>query len=234
MFVTVPADRLEQARAAAAVMGDEIFTKLPFAGATKPMASTRVEMVLNRTWKPQLAVIGMDGYPLPENAGNVLLPYSTAMLSLRTPPTCDADAAVKALKRTLEADPPYGAEVSFEPLAGQSGWNAPSLTPWLEASLTRRFHGPFRQARGVHGRRRLDPLHGHAGQEVPQDPVRGDGGVGAGLQRPRPQRVPAHPVREEALGLHRGRAGGSCEGSTLDPEKNSHAELLALFCSSGR
>jgi acetylornithine deacetylase/succinyl-diaminopimelate desuccinylase-like protein len=100
------------------------------------MASTRVEMVLNRTWKPQLAVIGMDGYPLPENAGNVLLPYSTAMLSLRTPPTCDAGAAVKMLKRTLEADPPYGAEVTFEALAGQSGWNAPSLTPWLEASLT--------------------------------------------------------------------------------------------------
>ena len=136
LFVTVPADRVEQARAAAAILGDEIFTKLPFAGHTKPMATTRVEMVLNRTWKPQLAVIGMDGYPLPENAGNVLLPYSTAMLSLRTPPTCDAGAAVKMLKRALEADPPYGAEVSFEALAGQSGWNAPSLTPWLEASLT--------------------------------------------------------------------------------------------------
>ena len=135
LFVTVPADRLEQARAAASVMGDEIFSRLPFAGHTKPMASTRVEMVLNRTWKPQLAVIAMDGYPLPENAGNVLLPYSTAMLSLRTPPTCDAGAAVKMLKRALEADPPYGAEVSFEALAGQSGWNAPSLPPWLEASL---------------------------------------------------------------------------------------------------
>ena len=135
LFVTVPADRLEQARAAASILGDEVFTKLPFAGHTKPMATTRVEMVLNRTWKPQLAVIGMDGYPLPENAGNVLLPYSTAMLSLRTPPTCDASAAVKMLKRALEADPPYGAEVSFEALAGQSGWNAPSLTPWLETSL---------------------------------------------------------------------------------------------------
>jgi len=135
-FVTVPADRLEQARAAASILGDEIFTKLPFAGHTKPMATTRVEMILNRTWKPQLAVIGMDGCPLPQSAGNVLLPYTTAKLSLRTPPTCDAPAAVEALKRTLEADPPYGADVTFEAEAGQSGWNAPSLTPWLEASLT--------------------------------------------------------------------------------------------------
>jgi acetylornithine deacetylase/succinyl-diaminopimelate desuccinylase-like protein len=136
LFVTVPDDRLEQARAAASILGDEIFTKLPFAGRAKPMASTRVEMVLNRTWKPQLAVIGMEGYPLPQNAGNVLLPYTVAKLSMRTPPTCDAPAAVKALKRALEANPPYGAEVSFEAEAGQSGWNAPSLTPWLEVSLT--------------------------------------------------------------------------------------------------
>ncbi len=136
LFVAVPTDRLEQARAAASVLGDEIFTRLPFAGHTKPMGATRVEMILNRTWKPQLAVIGMDGCPPPESAGNVLLPFTTAKLSMRTPPTCDAPAAVKALKRKLEADPPYGAEVRFEAEAGQSGWNAPSLTPWLEASLT--------------------------------------------------------------------------------------------------
>ena len=134
-FVHVPADRLEQTRAAADILGDEIFTKLPFAGATRPMATTRVEMILNRTWKPQLAVVGMDGYPLPQNAGNVLLPFTTAKLSIRTPPTCDAAAAIKVLKHTLEADPPYGAEVRFDALAGQSGWNAPSLTPWLEASV---------------------------------------------------------------------------------------------------
>ena len=168
LFVAVPADRLEQARAAASVMGDEIFTKLPFAGLTKPMASTRVEMVLNRTWKPQLAVIGMDGYPLPENAGNVLLPYSTAMLSLRTPPTCDAGAAVKALKRTLEADPPYGAEVSFEPLAGQSGWNAPSLTPWLEASLTAASTAHFGKPVGFMGEGGSIPFMAMLGEKFPK------------------------------------------------------------------
>ena len=134
-FAEIPADRKAQARATAAILGDEVFTKMPFAGATKPMGTAPEDLILNRTWRPQLAVIGMDGYPLPENAGNVLLPYTVAKLSLRTPPTCDAEAAVETLRRVLEADPPYGAEVSFEAEAGQTGWNAPSLAPWLEASL---------------------------------------------------------------------------------------------------
>ena len=134
-FAEIPADRKAEARATAAILGDEVFTKMPFAGSTKPMGTAPEDLILNRTWRPQLAVIGMDGYPLPENAGNVLLPYTVAKLSLRTPPTCDAEGAVETLRRVLEADPPYGAEVSFEAEAGQTGWNAPSLAPWLEASL---------------------------------------------------------------------------------------------------
>jgi acetylornithine deacetylase/succinyl-diaminopimelate desuccinylase-like protein len=180
LFVTVPADRLEQARAAASVLGDEIFTRLPFAGSTKPMATTRVEMILNRTWKPQLAVIGMDGYPLPANAGSVLLPYSTAMLSLRTPPTCDAGTAVKALKRTLEADPPYGAEVSFEALAGQSGWNAPSLTPWLEASLTAASTAHFGKPVAYMGEGGSIPFMAMLGEKFPKTQFLVTGVLGPG------------------------------------------------------
>ncbi|MGC9955049.1 MAG: M20 family metallopeptidase [Rhizomicrobium sp.] len=168
LFVTVPADRVEQARAAASILGDEIFTKLPFAGHTGPMATTRVEMILNRSWKPQLAVIGMDGYPLPQNAGNVLLPYTTAKLSLRTPPTCDAPAAVTALKRTLEADPPYGADVAFEAEAGQSGWNAPSLTPWLEASLSAASNAHFGRPVAYMGEGGSIPFMAMLGKKFPK------------------------------------------------------------------
>jgi acetylornithine deacetylase/succinyl-diaminopimelate desuccinylase-like protein len=137
LLVPLPEERLEQARTAAQILGNEVYTKLPFTASTRPMAATTVEMILNRSWKPQLAVIGMEGYPLPEQAGNVLLPYSLAKLSLRTPPTCDAQAAVRALKRVLEADPPYGAEVAFEAEAGQTGWNAPSPPLWLQTALNK-------------------------------------------------------------------------------------------------
>ncbi len=167
-FVTVPDDRLAQARAAASILGDGVFTRLPFAGHTKPMATTREEMVLNRTWKPQLAVIGMDGYPQPANAGNVLLPFSTAKLSLRTPPTCDAPAAVKALKHALESDPPYNAEVSFETEAGQTGWNAPSLAPWLDASVKAASAAHFGKPVAFMGEGGSIPFMAMLGQKFPK------------------------------------------------------------------
>jgi len=167
-FVSVPDDRLEQARAAASILGDEVFTKMPFAGHTKPMAATRVEMVLNRTWKPQLAVIGMDGYPQPASAGNVLLPFSVAKLSLRTPPTCDAPAAVEVLKRTLEAEPPYNAEVTFEAEAGQTGWNAPSLAPWLETSVMSASEAHFGKPVAFMGEGGSIPFMAMLGQKFPK------------------------------------------------------------------
>src|SRR5476651_766971 len=102
LYVQVPPDRMEQVRASAKILGDEVYTKMPLAGGTRPMTADLNELILNRTWRPQLAVTAMDGYPLPENGGNVLLPFSTAKLSIRLPPTCNADAATKVIKRALE------------------------------------------------------------------------------------------------------------------------------------
>ncbi|MDE1937832.1 MAG: M20 family metallopeptidase [Alphaproteobacteria bacterium] len=167
-FAPVPDERVEQARAASRILGNDVYTKLPFAGTTKPMAMTPVEMILNRTWKPQLAVIGMEGYPLPEHAGNVLLPYSVAKLSLRTPPTCDAEAAVAALKNVLEDDPPYGAEVKFEAEAGQTGWNAPSLAPWLEASLRKASESHFGKPVAYMGEGGSIPFMAMLGKKFPK------------------------------------------------------------------
>jgi hypothetical protein len=43
-------------------------------------------LILNG-WKAQLAVIGADGLPSPTIAGNVMLPFTEARLSIRLPPT---------------------------------------------------------------------------------------------------------------------------------------------------
>ena len=43
---------------------------------SRPMGDDLAELVLNRTWRPQLAVTGIDGLPSPGDAGNVLLPYT--------------------------------------------------------------------------------------------------------------------------------------------------------------
>jgi acetylornithine deacetylase/succinyl-diaminopimelate desuccinylase-like protein len=132
------------------------------------MVSDTGEMVLNRTWRPQLAIVGMDGYPAPVDAGNVLLPFSTAKLSLRTPPTLDGAAAVQTIKRALEADPPFGAEVEFEAGGGQSGWHAPPLAPWLEKAVAQASQEAFGQPPTYMGEGGTIPFMGMLGEKFPK------------------------------------------------------------------
>ncbi|HTQ15249.1 MAG TPA: M20 family metallopeptidase [Rhizomicrobium sp.] len=167
LFVQVPAQRIAQAKAAAKVLGDAVYSKMPFAGTTRPMSDDLAELVLNRTWRPALAVTGMAGYPEPVNAGNVLLPYSTAKLSFRLPPTLDADKATARIKATLEADPPYGAEVKFEAEAGQGGWDAPKLAPWLEKSVAAASQDAFGAAPAYMGEGGSIPFMGMLGAKFP-------------------------------------------------------------------
>ena len=167
LYVQIPPQRIEQAKQAAEVLGDSVYTKFPFAGATRPMAEERADMVLNRTWRPQLAVVGMDGYPTPQDAGNVLLPFSTTKLSLRLPPTLDAMAAVDAVKQALEADPPYGASVEFDGRDGQSGWHAPALAPWLEQAVAQASQEAFGKPAAYMGEGGSIPFMGMLGEKFP-------------------------------------------------------------------
>ncbi|HEY6578199.1 MAG TPA: M20/M25/M40 family metallo-hydrolase [Rhizomicrobium sp.] len=137
LYVQTPPERIDQARDAARILGESLHTKFPFAGHTAPVTDDLAELVLNRTWRPQLAVIGIEGLPAPQNAGNVLLPYTTARLSLRLPPTLPGPQAGAVLKQVLEEAPPYGSTVSFTGGESASGWNAPALSPWLEKAVTR-------------------------------------------------------------------------------------------------
>jgi acetylornithine deacetylase/succinyl-diaminopimelate desuccinylase-like protein len=131
----IPAQRVEQAGRAAAILGETVFRKYPFAGGTGPMVDDGGEALLNRTWRPALSVIGADGLPPIESAGNVLRPSTSLKLSLRLPPTIDGDAAASTMKALLEADPPHDASVTFTAEQGATGWNAPPTAPWLAAAV---------------------------------------------------------------------------------------------------
>jgi acetylornithine deacetylase/succinyl-diaminopimelate desuccinylase-like protein len=140
----VPADRMEQAKQAAKILGDTIWKRFPWAtccddaGArlfAEPVTKDPVELVLNRTWRPALAVTGADGLPALASAGNVQRPFTRLKLSLRLPPLVDGEAAARALKELLEDDPPYNAAVKFEYDSPGTGWNAPTFTPWLSKAL---------------------------------------------------------------------------------------------------
>jgi len=131
----IPAERVEQARAAARILGDGVIRRFPFAGATRPMIGEPAEAILNRTWRPALSVVGADGLPPIADAGNVLRPRTALKLSLRLPPTVDGEQATRVLGALLEADPPHGAAVRFDPDSAATGWNAPATVPWLDAAL---------------------------------------------------------------------------------------------------
>ncbi|MDE2613820.1 MAG: M20 family metallopeptidase [Burkholderiales bacterium] len=141
----VPATRVEQARATAAILGDEVWKRFPWAcgadgGPTLPTTTDPVEVLLNRTWRPTLSVTGVDGLPELGSAGNVLRPFTAFKLSLRLPPLVDGHQASLALKALLEDNAPYNAKVTFHPdgragALGATGWNAPELAPWLEQAL---------------------------------------------------------------------------------------------------
>jgi acetylornithine deacetylase/succinyl-diaminopimelate desuccinylase-like protein len=136
--VEVPPDRLAEVRAVAAVLGDELWDNFPYVGGMRPETKDPVEALLNNTWRPSLAVTGVDGIPPLADAGNVLRPHTSVKLSLRLPPTADAARAVARVKETLEVDPPYGARVTFT--NGErpgTGWNAPASAPWLLDSVKR-------------------------------------------------------------------------------------------------
>ena len=136
--VEVPPHRLEEVKAVAATLGDDVWQRFPFVGGMQPVTKNNVEALLNNTWRPALAVTGVDGIPALADGGNVLRPQTALKLSLRLPPTCDAAVAVRRVKEVLEANPPYGARVTFS--TGErpgSGWNAPAMAAWLQQSVDR-------------------------------------------------------------------------------------------------
>jgi acetylornithine deacetylase/succinyl-diaminopimelate desuccinylase-like protein len=173
----VPAARVEQAKATAAIIGDEVWKRFPWAcgadgGPTLPTTTDPVQALLNRTWRPTLSVTGVDGFPDLGSAGNVLRPYTAFKLSLRLPPLVDGHEASLKLKTLLEDNAPYNAKVTFHPdgragALGATGWDAPALSPWLEGALNAASTTHFGAPCGYIGQGGTIPLMSMLGQAFP-------------------------------------------------------------------
>ncbi len=203
LYAQIPAERVAQARDAAAALGDAVYTKFPFMPGMAPAADDLTELVLNRTWRPQLAVIGIDGLPSPGDAGNVLLPFTRTQLSLRLPPTLDGEGAGARLRALLEKDPPYGAHVAFDLGSSATGWNAPPLAPWLEQSLARASQAAFGAPPAYMGEGGTIPFMAMLGAEISASAVRRHRCARPALKCARPERIPAHPDRPARHRRHR-------------------------------
>jgi acetylornithine deacetylase/succinyl-diaminopimelate desuccinylase-like protein len=166
--VEIPKARVDQARAAAEILGDSVHTELPFVRGMDAVSPDDVELLLNRSWRPQLEIVGAAGLPAPASAGNVLRPRTALKLSLRLPPTVDAEKATEHLKAMLELDPPYGAHVTFEADHAASGWESPALAPWLETALEQASTAAFGKPAAMIGEGGTIPFMGMLGLAFPQ------------------------------------------------------------------
>jgi acetylornithine deacetylase/succinyl-diaminopimelate desuccinylase-like protein len=172
----IPQERVEQAKAAAAIMGESMWKRFPWDSCcddggkfifVQPATKDPVELILNRTWRAALAVTGADGLPPTAAAGNVQRPYTTLKLSLRLPPPVDAHAAAATLKNTLESNPPYSAKVSFTYDHSATGWNAPPTAPWLSNLLDHASQTFYGQPAAYMGEGGTIPFMGMLGAKFP-------------------------------------------------------------------
>ena len=163
----IPSGRVAQAAEAATILGDIVFRKYPFAAGTRAMVDDGAEALLNRTWRPALSVIGADGLPPIADAGNVLRPITALELSLRLPPPVDGNAATAAMKSLLEANPPHGARVTFEPAQGATGWNAPPTQPWLAHALDEASQAVYGKPAAAMGEGGTIPFMAMLGEKFP-------------------------------------------------------------------
>jgi acetylornithine deacetylase/succinyl-diaminopimelate desuccinylase-like protein len=162
----IPAERVEQAKATAQILGDEVYKRFPWAhydcgGSTAfalPTTTDPLQALINRTWTPTLSVTGAEGFPAMQDAGNVLRPYTAFKLSLRLPPLVDAEHAVQELQGLLEDNAPYNAKVTFHPDHAATGWNAPATAPWFQQALDAASQAHFGAPCGFIGQGGTIPL----------------------------------------------------------------------------
>jgi len=168
LHVKVPEERLKQARLTAEALGDEVWNKFPFVAGARPAVSDKVEMILNRTWRPALSITGIEGLPPLGSAGNVLRPFTAVKISLRIPPRLNPAQATQLLKETLEKDPPYGARVVFDADKSATGWEAPPLASWLSSAVDRASRTCFGRPAMAFGEGGTIPFMGMLGEKFPQ------------------------------------------------------------------
>jgi acetylornithine deacetylase/succinyl-diaminopimelate desuccinylase-like protein len=184
--VAVPPARVAEAHAVAATLSQGLTQRYPLVPGMRYVSSEPVDLLLANTWQPALAITGAEGLPALADAGNVLRPKTALKLSLRIPPTLDAKAATQRLGEILEADPPYGARVTFQASTPSPGWDAPATQPWMLEALraaSQRHYGQPPMFMGLGG---SIPFMAMLGERFPraQFLITGTGGPGSNAHGP--------------------------------------------------
>ena len=165
---SIPAHRMAEAEVAGRILGQAIYESFPTVPGSGPVIDDPAQQLLNRAWRPQLAITGLSGLPAVHEGAAVLYPGIELRLSLRLPPTVDPAGAAVALRSLLEHDPPYGCAVEFRPDMESPGWNAPQTDPAFASALDRASELSFGQAAASFGGGGGIPFLAMLGERFPQ------------------------------------------------------------------
>ena len=91
-----------------------------------------------------LSVIGAQGLPDSNIAGNWLRKKTTLTISIRTPPTINSKEMFERIKEILTTDVPFNYKVSFSRVDIANGWDAKAssdhLTTCLNEAVYQAYH----------------------------------------------------------------------------------------------
>ena len=160
----IPHHRVEEAKKLISILGESKIENSFFS----PSTSDPVEACLRMTWRPALSVVGSEGMPTLQNAGNVLRPFTSLKLSIRIPPLVDQFKAQEAIKKALLKNPPYGAKITLDFDEPAAGWNAPKVKDWLATSIESASKICFGESAGSIGEGGTIPFMAMLGEQFPE------------------------------------------------------------------
>jgi acetylornithine deacetylase/succinyl-diaminopimelate desuccinylase-like protein len=167
LYGEIPEYVKDSAEEVASEFGDVLARELPALEGLKLMGSSAADRIVRRTWHPTLSVVGMAGIPDPSIAGNVLRPFTSAVLSFRVPPNVDANKAGQAVIKALTENVPSNARVEASFVTGE-GWVAPELASWLAAALDQGSIEAFGRKPGFTGEGGSIPFLGELAKRYPE------------------------------------------------------------------
>ena len=114
--------------------GDEM-KDFPLLEGVKKQVEDPLDIFMTMNLKPSLSVIGADGIPPIEAAGNVLRTNTDLKISIRTPPGIDASTVANKVQKLFEENPPNGAHVTAKMTEVADGFLSPKLPEAISSAL---------------------------------------------------------------------------------------------------
>ena len=128
-------DKMKEQATKIIAMNSESSDDFPLLEGVEKQVTDPLDIFLTMNLSPSLSIIGADGIPSIQDAGNVLRTNTDLKISIRTPPGISAEDVAVKVQKLLEENPPNGAHVSAEMTEVADGFLSPELPNRLSEAL---------------------------------------------------------------------------------------------------